>query len=181
MKAFSSEKLIAVAIPDLTPVATDLVTHFQERGYETAALAGPDGGHDISITKGGMFKKVVGLRTALKIELLPQPTGTLVRAGAGIFGKQALPFAVAMLVAWPVLLTQLWGIINQAGLDDEAIKVAELSLNRLSRLAGPLDSPGGQPAPGARSHCHQCGHARFADAAFCTKCGARSADHKDVT
>jgi hypothetical protein len=193
VSAFSSEKLIPVALADLAPVAADLVRHFQERGYDSVAIVRPDGGHEVSITKGGVFKKALGLRTALKIELLPQPTGTLVRAGVGIFGKQALPFAIAMLVTWPVLLTQMWGLINQAGLDDEAIKVAELSLNRLSRLAGQSEAPGGhtpdgaqssngaQPLDGAPSYCHQCGHARPTDANFCTKCGARSVDHKAAT
>jgi hypothetical protein len=181
MSAFSSEKLVTVTIPDLAPVAADLVTHFQERGYESVSIAGPDGGHEVSITKGGTFKKVVGLRTALKIEILPQPAGTLIRAGVGIFGKQALPFAIAVLVTWPVLLTQIWGLINQAGLDDEAIKVAELSLNRLSRLAGQPEPAGALSANGARSFCHKCGHAQSGDADFCTKCGTRSTDHKAAT
>ncbi|MET8245137.1 hypothetical protein ABZV31_12425 [Streptomyces sp. NPDC005202] len=79
-------------------MAADLATHFQERAYETVSVVGPDGGHEVSITKGGMFKKAVGLRTALKIELIPQPTGTLVRAGVGIFGKQyvLLPISTAL-------------------------------------------------------------------------------------
>ncbi|MGI5401157.1 hypothetical protein ACQEVG_17185 [Streptomyces sp. CA-135486] len=181
MSAFSSEKLVTVTIADLAPVAADLVTHFQERGYETVSIVGPDGGLEVSITKGGMFKKAVGLRTALKIEMLPQPTGTLIRAGVGIFGKQALPFAIAMLVTWPVLLTQVWGLVNQAGLDDEAIKVAELSLNRLSRLAGPPGSAGAQSPIGARRFCPQCGHAQSGEGNFCTKCNTRSTDHKAAT
>lgn len=181
MSAFSSEKLIAVALPDLAPVAADLVTHFQERGYETVSTAGPDGGHEVSITKGGTFKKALGLRTALKIELVPQPTGTLVRAGVGIFGKQVVPFAIAMLVTWPVLLTQMWGLISQAGLDDEAIKVAELSLSRISRLSGGPDPAAEQSSNGAVEFCPQCGHPRNGDGKFCTKCGARNMDHKAAT
>lgn len=183
MSAFSSEKFIAVVVPDLAPVAGDVVAHFKERGYDTVGIAAPAGGHEVSITKGGVFKKALGLRTALKIEILPQPTGTVVRAGVGIFGKQAVPFAIAMLVTWPVLLTQIWGLINQAGLDDEAIKVTELSLNRLSRLAGRPD-PTGVPArspDGAPGFCHRCGKARSADADFCTQCGAPRLEHTAVT
>ena len=163
MSAFSSEKLIPVTVPDLMEVADDVTAHFKERGYDTVRVAVSDGGHEIDITQGGVFKKALGLRTALKIEILPQPTGTLVRAGVGIFGKQAVPFMIAMLVTWPVLLTQVWGLVNQAGLDDEAIKVAELTLNRLHRLAG---SP---PPNGA--YCHRCGHRRPREALFCPNCG----------
>ncbi|MCX5258827.1 zinc ribbon domain-containing protein [Streptomyces canus] len=173
MSAFSSEKLIPVTVPDLMAVADDITAHFKERGYDTVRVAGPGGGHEIGITKGGVFKKALGLRTALKIEILPQPTGTLVRAGVGIFGKQAVPFAIAMLVTWPVLLTQVWGIINQAGLDDEAIKVAELTLNRLHRLAGSPSSNG--------AYCHQCGHPRSGEALFCSNCGVRSGEQKAAT
>ncbi|MDV9173846.1 zinc ribbon domain-containing protein [Streptomyces sp. W16] len=176
MSAFSSEKLIAVSVPDLAPVVDDLKSHFQERGYETVVSADQDGAHEVGITKGGMFKKVLGLRTALKIDLVPQPTGTLVRAGVGIFGKQVVPFVIAMLVTWPVLLTQMWGLISQAGLDDEAIKVAELSLNRIHRL-----SAGQDPAAEHLNFCHQCGHPREGDANFCTKCGTRSTSHKAAT
>lgn len=167
MSAFSSEKLVPVTLDDLAPVAADLVTHFQERGYETVGVAGEDGGHEVSITKGGMFKKAVGLRTALRIEILAQPKGTLVRAGVGIFGKQAVPFAIAMLITWPVLITQIWGLVTQAGLDDEAIRVAELSLNRISRLSG------GPSSHGAAGFCHRCGQELSEGAAFCGKCGAR--------
>ncbi|MGF0171872.1 zinc ribbon domain-containing protein [Streptomyces sp. Marseille-Q5077] len=183
MSAFSSEKLIAVVVPDLAPVADDVVAHFKERGYETVCIAVPAGGHEVSITKGGVFKKALGLRTALKIEILPQPTGTLVRAGVGIFGKQAVPLAIALLVTWPVLLTQIWGLINQAGLDDEAIKVTELSLNRLSRLAGRPDTAGGpaQSPDGSPGFCHRCGQARSTGADFCTKCGAPRLDHMAAT
>ncbi|MFE2140850.1 zinc ribbon domain-containing protein [Streptomyces sp. NPDC059456] len=182
MSAFSSEKVVGVTASDLAPVASDLIAHFKERGYETTGTTGADGvGHEVSITKGGMFKKALGLRTALKIEILPDPGGTLVRAGVGIFGKQALPFAIAMLVTWPVLLTQIWGLVNQAGLDDEAIKVAELSLNRLARLGGRPGAAAVQSPGGTRSFCHQCGHERDDSARFCTKCGAPSADQRVAT
>ncbi|XUL86169.1 zinc ribbon domain-containing protein [Streptomyces galilaeus] len=174
MSPFSSEKVIAVSVPDLTPVAEDLVTHFQERGYETVATADQDGGHEIGITKGGTFKKAVGLRTALKIDLVPQSGSTLVRAGAAIFTKQMAPLAIASFVTSAVLLPQIWGLISQAGLDDEAIKVAELSLNRLHRLSA-------GKAPEGLNFCHQCGHPREGDANFCTKCGTRSTRHKAAT
>lgn len=192
MSIFRSEKVVAVKVPDLEPVCADLVKHFQERGYEAMQVHRPDDGWEVSITKGGMFKAAVGLRTALKVELVQQPGGTLVRAGAGVFGKQAVPAALTLFVAWPVLLAQVWGLINQAGLDDEAIKAVELSLNRLSRLngahtggpavaKGPSDVAGAPAAVSFGAFCPQCGKRQTDDARFCPQCGASRAGQVSST
>ncbi|MGW3417118.1 zinc ribbon domain-containing protein [Streptomyces phaeochromogenes] len=193
MSIFRSEKVVAVKVADLEPVSTDLVKHFQERGYEATQMRRPDDAWEVSITKGGLFKAAVGLRTALKVQLVQQPGGTLVRAGAGVFGKQAVPAALTLFVAWPVLLAQVWGLINQAGLDDEAIKAVELSLNRLSRLSGATDNglaPTKDPSDdtGASAvavplgaFCPQCGHRQTGDARYCPHCGASRAGHVSST
>jgi len=193
MSIFRSEKVIAVKVADLEPVSTDLVKHFQERGYEATRMRRPDDAWEVSITKGSLFKAAVGLRTALKVQLVQQPGGTLVRAGAGVFGKQAVPAALTLFVAWPVLLAQVWGLINQAGLDDEAIKAVELSLNRLSRLSGAHDNgwaPTKDPSDdtGASAvavpfgaFCPRCGHRQTGDARYCPHCGASRAGHVSST
>jgi hypothetical protein len=197
MSIFRSEKVIAVEVADLEPVSTDLVKHFQERGYEATQVRRPDDAWEVSITKGGLFKAAVGLRTALKVQLVRQPGGTLVRAGAGVFGKQAVPAALTLFVAWPVLLAQVWGLINQAGLDDEAIKAVELSLNRLSRLSGAHDRAhdNGRAATKDPSDdtdasavavpfgafCPRCGHRQTDDARYCPHCGASRAGQVSST
>jgi len=185
MSAFKSERVVPLGVPDLAPVSADLVRHFQDRGYEAMGVRRPDDAWEISITKGGVFKAAVGLRTALKVELLPQPGATLVRAGAGVFGKQAVPTALTLFVAWPVLLTQAWGLINQAGLDDEAIKAAEVSLNRLARLEaaqGKGPDAARSPFPDDRSDnqshspfCAGCGERQLDGSRFCPHCGTPAA------
>src|ERR1039458_6109619 len=127
MGAFSSAKTIPIAVSDLAPVATDVVQHFQKQGYETASVRTPIGGWNVSITKGSMFKSVIGTKTALNIEIVPGTNQTDVRASVGIFGMQAIPAAISLFLFWPVLITQIAGMIRQAQLDDKAIACVENS------------------------------------------------------
>ena len=89
----------------------------------------PTGGVQVSIRRGGTFKAIIGLRSALNIRIEPQANGTRVEAGVGIFGQQAIPTAISLLVFWPVLVAQVWNMAQEAKLDEEALRVAEDSLN----------------------------------------------------
>lgn len=195
MGAFKSEKIIDISIEDLSPVAGDLIAHFKEQGYETTGLQVEEGGWDITITKGGMLKATFGLKAALNIEIRPHPKATSVKAGAKIFSRRAAPAVAVGLLYAPALLGQVWGLIRQASLDDEAIRVVEASLTRRSRL-GSLD---GQTTPPDASHrssdaaqntvtavapvastaeafCTKCGQRLPGEARFCSKCGERRLD-----
>jgi len=134
MSVFKSETLIPITVTDSEPVARELAAHFEQRGYQVECSHISDSQWEVGITRGGMFKAAVGLKSAMKVQLEVRPTGTMVRAGAGIFGMQAVPTAITLFVAWPVLLTQVWGLIREAELDDEAVRVVEMSLKRLQRL-----------------------------------------------
>jgi len=192
MSIFKSEKFVSGTGVDLDLIAAELAEHFRERKYEVAYSQVDDRTWDVSITRGGVFKHAVGLKSALKIELEKRPKGTFVRAGAGVFGKQAAPTVISVLVAWPVLLTQVWGLIRESGLDDEAVRVVELSINRRLRSSGATGSdspdaartddrtvvPGkgtgtGLPAASAPARfCPKCGVEGASGAQFCSACGA---------
>ncbi|MCS2523166.1 hypothetical protein NXV02_03315 [Bacteroides ovatus] len=58
------------------------------------------GGVDISISKGGLFKAVLGLKSALKVSLIPKDNAIAFEAGIGIFGQQAIPTIISMLFFW---------------------------------------------------------------------------------
>jgi len=196
VKVFKGERFIPISVPDLTPIGQELIRHFKDRGYEVNGMQAADGNWQVAITRGGMFKAVAGQRSALKIELEKRPNGTFVRAGAGVFGRQAIPGAISAMIWPPLLLVPIWGLIRQAGLDDEAIKVVEVSLTRTTRLGGPTGGGGGEtevileaasPAvaepPGdtprepaaarssARAFCTACGESLEADTRFCGSCG----------
>lgn len=179
MSVFKTEKMVPVTVPDLEPVIDELVSHFRQREYQVEKTHTDLQEWEVGITRGGMFKATFGLRTALKITVETRATGTMVRAGTGIFGKQAVPTALTMLVAWPVVFAQVWGLVRQAGLDDEAVRVVELSLTRIKRLGdlgGELPAPdlpaapdGTQPTPAM--FCTGCGQGLGPQSRFCPQCG----------
>src|SRR5438552_1735121 len=105
---FSSSRVIPFTVEDLTPVAQDVMEHFRVQGYDVTGERTPNRGWHISIAKGAMFAAVVGMKTALNIEIETTATATLAKAGVGIFGRQVVPMLIARFIAWPVWLTQIW-------------------------------------------------------------------------
>lgn len=140
MATFESTKFVPVVLNDYGPIAQDVMQVFKAQGYDVSGKPTEARGWLISISKGGAFKAVLGLRTALNIDIQPAIGGTVVKAGVGIFGQQAIPAMITLFFLWPVILTQAWGMIEQSNLDDEAVAQVESLL-----LARP-SSPAGQPA-----------------------------------
>lgn len=157
MATFNTKKMLN-ASPALIPVIADqLVKEFQADGYDVVSESLVSGGADVSISKGGIFKSVIGMKTALKISLVPQNGVIKFEAGVGIFGKQIIPTLVMWYVAWPVMLTQVWGLIQQSKLDDKALEIAEKVI-----------AEGGQPM--MESNTTSVGHK------FCTNCGTKNTE-----
>jgi hypothetical protein len=75
------------------------------------------------------------MKTALNIKIEPVANGTTIEAGVGIFGQQAVPTAITLLVFWPVIIAQVWNMAQEANLDEEALRVAEESLKAYSSKA----------------------------------------------
>jgi hypothetical protein len=150
--------------PDLIPtIADNICTTFRAEGFEVQCDSLLSGGRDISITKGGLFKAVLGMRTALKVSLIPRSGSISFDANVGIFGQQALPTVISMLFFWPVLITQIWGMIEQSKLDDKALQIA------LETIA---KSPKQQTTSVPNSKfCTNCGAAVTEGARFCSNCG----------
>ena len=171
MGAFNT-KTILNGDPSLIPAMSDRICQtFAADGYEINRDNLMSGGVDISVTKGGVFKAIVGMKTALKITLIPQSNTISFEAGVGIFGQQALPTVISMLFFWPVLLTQIWGLIQQSDLDDKALAAAQavISENAGATYAGGVTPP---PVPGAGKFCTNCGAKLSDNARFCSNCGS---------
>lgn len=165
MGTFKSTKTF-FASPTLIPaIAQNITSTFSNEGYQVQSDNLLSGGYDISITKGGVFKAVLGMKTALKVEILPNGNCILINAGVGIFGQQAIPAVISMFFFWPVLITQISGMISQAKMDD---RVMELAGDTIARAAYQSDDkPSGKPG----KFCTKCGKENVADAAFCCGCG----------
>jgi hypothetical protein len=131
----NSSKTVPYVVDDLTPVAQELMRYFESQEFETTETLLPTGGVQVSIRRGGTFKAIIGMKTALNIKIEPVANGTTVEAGVGIFGQQAIPTAITLLVFWPVLVAQVWNMAQEAKLDEEALRVTEESLNAHSSQA----------------------------------------------
>src|SRR4029450_6446870 len=127
MGTFNSTKTFPYSVEDVAPVAQDVMDHFKDQDFEVTETNIPTGGAQVSIRKGGTFKAIIGMKTALNIKIKPVANGTTVDAGVGIFGQQAIPTAITLLVFWPVLVAQVWNMAQESNLDDEALRVAEES------------------------------------------------------
>src|ERR671917_2752064 len=135
MGTFNSSHTVPHVVEDLTPVAHDVMRHFQRQDFEVTETPISTGGVQVSIRRGGTFKAIIGMKTALNIKIEPVSNGTAVDAGVGIFGQQAIPTAITLLVFWPVIIAQVWNMAQEANLDEEALRVAEESLKAHSSNA----------------------------------------------
>ena len=135
MGTFNSSKTVPYFVEDIAPVAQDVMRHFEQQDFEVTETNIPAGGVQVSIRRGGTFKAIIGMKTALNIKIEPVANGTTIEAGVGIFGQQAIPTAITLLVFWPVLVAQVWNMAQEAKLDEEALGVAEESLKSHSSQA----------------------------------------------
>lgn len=164
MGTFNTRKLLN-GNPSLIPaIAARLESSFSAEGYNVDNQPLINGGADVSISKGGVFKAVLGMRTALKISLKPQNGGIVFDASVGIFGQQVIPSLIMLFVAWPVLVTQIWGLVQQSKLDDKALAIAEEVI---------CSSKNASPEPAVKGFCSGCGHELQNGAMFCPYCGKK--------
>ncbi|MDD2961576.1 MAG: zinc ribbon domain-containing protein [Muribaculaceae bacterium] len=163
MGTFKSKKTISSSPSYIPGIAREIERFYKNDGYEVVAQELIGGTYDISITKGGVFKAVLGMRTALKINIQPLNDSIFIEAGVGIFGQQALPTAISMLVFWPVLIPQIWGMIQQSQLDEQAINIAQAYVD-----SHPVESDNS-----TMKFCTTCGAQQESKAKFCNNCGAK--------
>lgn len=174
MGVFNSTKTISSNLRDLKPVLADVKTHFEDKGY-TVQCGEVDVGGFISITKGGFFKSVAGMKTALNTTLTFQQGSILVEAKVGAFGEQVMASAVGWIVTWPLAITSAIGMITQSKLDDEMLNEIEKAIYKYDSAATVSSQPAleEKTASGGAAFCMKCGKALPQGAAFCPSCGEK--------
>ena len=164
--AFSQTRYFNISSNLIQPIAQDVARQLRADGYqvEVTNMIGND--VQISLCKGGMFKKVVGLQTALNLAITEEGDSIKAEATVGIFGQQVIPALVMFFVFWPVILTQIVGIIKQSNLDDYVMKLIERSISE-QVTRGNLKN-----VSESGVFCPNCG-ARISGGKFCAECGAK--------
>lgn len=166
MGTFKSVKTFYTSPRLVDAIANRIESEFISEGYFVKKESLLSGGYDISITKGNIFKAVLGMKSALKVLIRAQDRSIYVEAGVGIFGQQFLPTAITFLVAWPVMITQIWGMVKQSKLDDRVLEIAEEVVNTSSNAS---DYSGGESLK--TKFCTECGVKMSEEAKFCSECG----------
>lgn len=151
--------------PTLIPEITKKIeTAFLYDDYDVNKEQLAAGGVDISVTKGGVFRTVLGLKTALKITLTPQGNTIHFVADVGIFGQQVIPTLIMWFYLWPVLITQIWGLVRQSKLDDKALEIANTVIAQSSNNTA-FSADG--------TFCPKCGNKIEENCLYCPKCGCK--------
>jgi hypothetical protein len=169
MGVFQTTRTYPLVLPDLAPVASDLMRHFEAQDFEVKGEATITRGWYVSITKGQLFASVLGSQSSLNIEIQPSSFGTTARARVGVFGKQVIPSLITYFIAWPVMLAQISGMVQQSKLDEEALDVIERSL---AARGGAAPSLGMSQVTGV-GFCINCGQKLEGGGRFCSGCGAK--------
>lgn len=125
MGAFTTKKKIFGDSSMIPYMAEQIRQEFSVEGFEVI-ISDLKSGKEINITKGGLFKAVVGLRSALKVSITPAKDGYIdFEAGVSIVKQQLLPTIVTVWLFSPVVIVQIWGMIKQSKLDEKALDIAE--------------------------------------------------------
>ena len=160
MAFFSTNKILYGAQPLISTIATHIKEVFQNDGYEVKVDELSSGAYDISISKGGIFKAILGMKTALKVSLTPRSNDVYFEAGVGIWGHQVIPTIISSI------FTQITGLVEQAKLDEKALQIAEevIRVNASCVIADSETSSGNK-------FCTSCGSKNSSSAKFCSACG----------
>lgn len=162
MDPFKSTKLFTAPPSIIQHIIKNIENYFWSQQFEVKTIPLQSGAYDISVTKGNQFKAVLGMKSALKIVVRPQGNSIFVEAGVGIFGQQAIPTLITVFIAWPVIIGQIWGMVEQAKLDDKVMEIVEETISLHNREESISKSV---------KYCSACGAKASFDAKFCGSCG----------
>ena len=167
MGVFSSTKKFPIVVSDMKSLVNDVTNHFAALEFEVKDQPLVSGGWHISLSKGGVFKSILGMKSSLNIEIINSIEGTIAKAEVGIFGQQAIPSIISLFVTWPVLLTQIWGMIKQSQLDDEVMDCIEKNIAKYEKSKETtfnIDDT---------VYCVECGTKINKGIEICPKCGGK--------
>lgn len=112
------------------------------------------------------WKSIVGMDTALEVQISELPTGFMLHIGNAKWSDKIGAGVVGAVVFWPLAATALVGTVQQAVLPTQIFEHVERYIGSAGRLYT------GAPIRQRGTHlCPHCSAYVPVDAAFCTKCG----------
>lgn len=168
MALTDSSRIFTTQVQDIESILAYCESYFTAKGYQVSTEVLANGGF-VSLTTSGIFKSVSGMNTGLNITLTQMKGAISVTMKIGLFGKQLVPTAITMLVFWPMLIPQIYGLVQQNKLDEEAYSVINAAILECenSTLRN-IDED--------TAYCPFCGVKMPATANFCVACGKKIAD-----
>ena len=128
MGTFKTKKTLYGDTAKIPQVAEQIRNSFVKDGYEVR-IEDHANGQRIFISKGGLLKAAVGARTALEVTMKPDKAGNIAfEAGVSVVKQQLVPTLITMFVFAPVVIAQVWGMVQQSKLDEKALAIAEREL-----------------------------------------------------
>ena len=134
--AFQSSRDYKVSFSHVRGISNEVLEALESEGYSVhreelaASASGNRGRGDIilSVTKGGFFKMVAGLKTALKCTFSETEQGFRLTQKIGLFETQAVPTTIMLVAFWPLIVTQIVGLIKSKKLDSHIFELVDLSI-----------------------------------------------------
>lgn len=159
MSTFSTSESY-VASSTFIPYAIErLRESFSAEGFEVNEKDGTCNKTVLEVTKGNLVKKIVGLKQGLEISFEKEGDQINVEAKETVIKDQLIASSLTLFVTWPILIPQIIGLINQAGLDDKAIEI--------------IDSAYTQFTDEKPTFCTHCGGRIAGNHLTCPHCGAQ--------
>ena len=144
-----------------------------EKGIEVQSVATPNG-YLIQAAQADTLRTLSGMKLATTVELTVNGTQLNVTLGEGQWADKLGAGAVGIFLLWPLAVTAGIGAYKQKKLPSEIFEVVYRCMmgeTTSFRTAGvPVNAA---PTAPAGAVCPQCGAQIFANARFCSACGAK--------
>ncbi len=157
MSTFSTSKSYEVS-SSFIPYAIERIREtFSAEGFDINQKGESINKTVLEVTKGNLVKKVVGLKQGLEISFETNGRYINVEAKGTVLKDQAIASTITLLLAWPVLIPQIIGLINQAGLDDKAIGIIDTAHANFINEQPSFCTHCGGKVKGNQKSCPHCG------------------------
>ena len=170
MAIFNEKRTIYGHIDNIEYVLNDVKLYFEAKKFEVHVESNLDSGF-ISITKGGIFKSVTGLKVALNTSLKIQNDNVFVESKIGAFGSKVAVLLVGVyVIAWPLAVSAALGMILQTNLNKEMMEQIAKSIYFHSNKS--ISNTSRTYIEENRT-CTGCGCILPSNADYCSECGKK--------